>query len=294
MNHYRIIARQQLSEAEFAAVMQLRQVCGAHDQLTLKINPEMVQHRPGTATDDWLAYAGDTVIGFLGMYGFGRDEIELSGMVHPEQRRQGVFTALYRAARAEVERRGIGSMLWICPRASVSGTTFVQHIGAEYTFSEYYMRLHTAPTATALRPPLALRQSNAQDGAMLHRLMSDAFGMSDADTTSLNEKDQTQASRTMSIITLADEPIGAIGIQHHERGAYIYGFAIQPDQRGKGYGRQVLAHVTAQAAAAGYDPIDLEVATENANALHLYQSCGFREISVNDYYALAMAQNAAS
>ena len=59
-----------------------------------------------------------------------------------------------------------------------------------------------------------------------------------------------------------------------------------PEYRGKGYGRAILLKTIEKLEDAGAEEILLQVAVHNAAALRLYQSCGFQETSVMDYYHL--------
>jgi len=61
-------------------------------------------------------------------------------------------------------------------------------------------------------------------------------------------------------------------------------FGILLRQRGHGYGKQILQQTVAMLLAEGWAQIELDVETENANALSLYHACGFQQVSVYDYY----------
>jgi len=54
--------------------------------------------------------------------------------------------------------------------------------------------------------------------------------------------------------------------------------AVEPDRRGRGLGRALLAAAVTRAATAGAERMLLEVADDNASALALYSSAGFVEI----------------
>ncbi|MCB9103782.1 MAG: GNAT family N-acetyltransferase [Anaerolineales bacterium] len=65
---------------------------------------------------------------------------------------------------------------------------------------------------------------------------------------------------------------------------YLSGFCLWPDYRGQGYGRSILTQIVNQLNRERRQPIVLEVACANRQALSLYQSCGFREVTAYDYY----------
>jgi ribosomal protein S18 acetylase RimI-like enzyme len=56
----------------------------------------------------------------------------------------------------------------------------------------------------------------------------------------------------------------------------IHDIAVGPNARGQGVGRQLLAAVEAEARSSGCCKVTLEVRSDNARAMGLYQSVGFK------------------
>ena len=86
---------------------------------------------------------------------------------------------------------------------------------------------------------------------------------------------------------LADEGDTAVGfaqivaIDAHSRYG-MFGIAIDPRKRGRGYGRTALDAVLAAAQASGrLDKIVLEVAADNPAAVHIYLAAGFRAVGTH-------------
>lgn len=63
---------------------------------------------------------------------------------------------------------------------------------------------------------------------------------------------------------------------HTERVAAVGNVFTRPDRRGRGLAARCTAAVTREALAAGLDPIVLNVRTNNAPAIHVYEKLGFR------------------
>jgi ribosomal protein S18 acetylase RimI-like enzyme len=251
----------------------------------------MLRTRTGEQTDDFLFYEDGRLVGFLGMYRFKPDEIEVSGMVHPAYRRRGGFARLYAAARRSCIERAIPSMLWICERRSVSGKAFLDALGCAYSFSEYVLDLDLAALPPLTPSDLHIRPATAADAALIADLMASGFGMQAADIDPFLDKELSRPDRNLLVVSRAGQPFAVIGAQALPEGAYIYGFVVAAEARGRGYGRQILLHTVHDLVAAGQRAISLEVATGNAGALGLYQSCGFRETSANDYFTLPLIPN---
>ena len=68
-------------------------------------------------------------------------------------------------------------------------------------------------------------------------------------------------------------------------GAFLWDIAIDPEQRGRGYGRAAMEALETLARSLGYDTIRLNVFADNTVARALYDSVGYTETS------LAMRKN---
>jgi len=63
---------------------------------------------------------------------------------------------------------------------------------------------------------------------------------------------------------------------------------VLPAYRGRGLGRELLSRTVETLLAANHGHIGQEVETDNRNALGLYVSCGFREVTTYGYYHLEL------
>ncbi len=285
----KLLRRQHLTPIDLAAIRHLATTCNQYDGLDLKLNWDMLEARPGTTTDDFLCYQDGALIGYLGLYGFGRPILELNGMVHPHHRRQGVFRQLYAAARAEAIAGKIESLLFICEPGSPGGQAFVRVIGGQYIFSEHKMVIPQPAllaTGTAAVRLELVEAATAQLAASIH---AHSFGHPMQQSQHWIEQYIQQPTACAYLARLDTEPIGVIAVQNMPYERFIYGFGMVAEQRGRGYGRQILAATINSLAAQNDLPILLEVETQNQNALGLYESCGFRRVATYEYWALALA-----
>ncbi len=65
---------------------------------------------------------------------------------------------------------------------------------------------------------------------------------------------------------------------------HLLNAAVHPDRRGLGHGRQLVAAVTAEAAASGARVVFLEVRSGNVVARRLYRTLGFRDLGIRRGY----------
>lgn len=264
-------------------VRRLVDACNTHEGLDLTFNLEAAPEA-GNGPNQFLHYDHETLVGLLSLQG-GR-EIEVCLAVHPAHRRKGIGHTLLDAARRDVKRRGRAHWLLVCEEASRSGRAFVKAVGAEYRFSEYRMRLdpRTVRGLKIPRGPVRLRRAGASDIDALARLISVSFNRSEDEERARVARDIGQSTHRFFVGEVNGESVGSVGVAALDRRVYIIALNVLPTLRGRGYGRQMLAHTVAALRGEAWDEIMLEVATENRDALSLYRSCGFHEVTSYGYY----------
>lgn len=284
-NHIQgLVKKQGLTRADLAEIQQLAERCNTYEGLDLKLNWSILEQRPSDQTNDFLFYEDGELVGFLPLYSFSAGEAEISGMVHPAYRRQGIFTALYREVRAECQQRGLGEILLIVESISATGQAFAHSLGADYDHTEYKMVLLEAVMPARFEPRLHFRSATSEDLPMLAHITAVSFDMPE-DNVSWYVADKLEHPEYGFYVGELDGAvIGKIDVSYSTHGGHIYGFGVLPAYRGRGYGRQILARTVQEILARGQQQITLEVATTNKHALSLYQSCGFKETSSYDYY----------
>jgi ribosomal protein S18 acetylase RimI-like enzyme len=283
-----LVKKHSLTAEEIAEIGQLAQICDAHDQATMRVNWDTLASRSGNETNDFFYYRDGRLIGTLSLYNFGGGEPETSAMVHPDERRRGVFRTLVDVALAELRRREVPKLIFFCDHESRSGIAALEAIGAQYGYSEYKMVLDEPRMPATFDERLHVERAGPADAADVARIIALCFGRDEADMLRGIEKSVGSEARRFMIARLDGAPIGALNLQLDEKGSGIYGFGVLPEQRGRGYGRQILARTIEYALAHGRRPIILEVAPENERALNLYLSVGFRETNRYDYYTMAV------
>ena len=280
-----LVARRQMTEEELQALSILVDRCNVHEGLDVKINWDLLRAREGDTTGDFLFFEDGALVGYASLDGFNR-RFEATGVVHPDYRRRGIFRELFTAAVREARRRDAQQMLLVCERASASGQAFVAATGARYTTSEYRMVHDSAVEPPLAAGPIQLREAGAGDIDLLVHLQARSYDESEQAARQFVLYDLAEADSRVYVGLLDGEPIGKIGVVVEAQGAYIRAFGVLPEHRGRGYGRQILAATIRRMLDEGRPNLVLEVATENRKSLRLYQSCGFRETTFYDYFAV--------
>ncbi len=292
----KLMEKQGLSEQELRDIRALADRCNAEDGITLKLNWEMLSERPAGVTNDFLMYEGEELIGFLAIYSFRLTEVEISGMVHPQHRRKGVFTRLADAATDECRRRGIPKLIFICQERSASGKAFLEARGAVYSFSEHWMEMRVQDGQPPQVPDtlqaeaLELRLAVEDDIEVLTELNRQGFDMSYEDARVFAENTVADKKEITYVAELGGKPIGKLAVRVDEGIAFIFGFCLLTEYRGRGCGREILVRAMERVyREGGIVRFELEVAADNPRALRLYESCGFRALNANDYYTIELS-----
>jgi len=284
-----------LSPAELRALSELERLCVEHDGCRLKLEFPTLKARRGNRPSDFTWWEEGDLVGFAGVYQWRREEAEVTGMVHPDHRRQGIFGHLVGEAMAELHRRAAARVLLVTDRGSEGGQGFVRSIGAVYEHSEHRMVQTHPPAGIAPDPLLRVRPAGLPgDATFIAGALAAAFGTPAPDVV-LDEG--WDGSDRYLVVERDGELVGTLRVSRQEdRGvssAGIYGFGIVPERQGRGIGRRVLADVVTSLRDEGVERITLEVAVNNDAALKVYESCGFERVGTDDYFLVETGSDAA-
>jgi ribosomal protein S18 acetylase RimI-like enzyme len=284
-----ICLKKDIDNEDYDNIHNLEDICFNHDRINLKLELEYKlglrckKNNPLKAVNEFIYYSDKSVIGYMGIASFGRNTAEISGMVHPEWRRKGIFTRLYELAIEECTRRKFEKILLLCDNKSEAAKQFIKSTGAKYSFSEYKMKF-TECDVVSEGKPVTLRKANTMDGEEIGRLDSIFWGELNIQIS--NPEEEEKNNRITYMIETEGKLIGKIRVESDEKIAYIYGFGILDEYRGKGYGREALRAALKLINNSNINNVYLDVAANNNRALNLYKSCGFVEEAVMNYYVV--------
>ncbi len=296
-----------ITKEEYEEINRLCKLCCEQDKINLKLELDYKLHlaslkelntaKVSSDLNEFLYYTGEKLVSYLGISCFDGITGEITGMTHPAFRGQGLFTRLLALARKECEHRSFRKLLLLTDGNSETGVNFTKAAGFAYEHSEYRMKrlsaqsdLPIGASAVTLRP--AYREDEPEIAMMNSLFFDDAI--LDANTGDPVIKalaDDPENFKTY-MVELADVCIGKINVEFSEDYAFICGFGIRPEFRGNGYGRAALNSTLRIIEDQHIRTTELDVVCTNKRALLLYQSCGFHEISIMNYYSLpSLADN---
>ncbi|MFK9092124.1 GNAT family N-acetyltransferase [Bacillus salipaludis] len=270
-----------LTEKQLNDIKALQEVCENEGGFQLKLNFDMLKNREENNKEDFFHYEEGRLVGFLGSYGFG-NKVELCGMVHPDYRRRGIFSRLLQMGLDMAKNRNSKTVLLNAPTDSKTAKAFLKNITCTFSVGEYQMKWEK--TELTEDPAVTIRPSFSHDDREAEiQLEVLGFGLNESEAREMNQKIREISSDQRLIIEAYGKTAGKMRVSESNGEAWIYGFAIFPELRGKGIGRKALSKVVKMEDQKGL-PIFLEVEAKNAHALGLYESCGFRSYHSQDYY----------
>jgi len=269
-----------LSTKQLAEIKELQRICEDGENFQLKLNWDMLQSRKDDELYDFFHYEDGKLVGFLGLYGFG-NKVEVCGMVAPNYRRKGIFTQLLHNAEGVIKERKVKEILLNTPTNSESGKAFLQTISCSYSFTEYQMKW--AEKQLIDHEDVTLRTATSNDLELEIQLDVECFNFEKQDAHDYNVRIKEENTEQFFMIESDGMPVGKMRVDHSDGEAWIYGFAVLPQFQGKGIGRKALSNVIKKEHEDGF-AVFLEVEAKNANALRLYESCGFKSYHAQDYY----------
>lgn len=299
--------KKHLDQEDYNLINALQKLCINTENISLKLELDYKLVDAFESTEkiglkdinEFMYFDGQQLIGYIGICCFGGLEspLEITGMVHPEYRRQGVFSKLNDLVLAECKRRNSRSILMLCDKKSSSGQSFIKKIGAVFKNSEYEMYLQEncpEPKEKQLSG-INLRKAKNSDAFEIGKQNAIYFGdcVPDEDLGLeqnnqaegiLLPEDEEKRGMTIYLAEKDNQVIGKVNLQVNDALGGIFGLGVLPEFRGKGFGRATLLRAIEKLKEANISSIMLQVVAENITALNLYKSCGFLETSTMDYY----------
>ncbi len=295
MKYQKILIRKWIDADSCREIKKLEKLCLEHEGIHLKLELDYKLAASSTAEDhlvdkanEFLYYIDEMLVGYLGINDFGGSALEVNGMVHPEYRKQGVFKALFSLAVDQWQKRKPGIMLLLSDSRSNSGISFIESTGAKYDHTEYDMTLSDMLYNEASRAGkgLVLRAAVNEDSDEISRQNAIYFNEGIDEQEPLDIEEELRRGFHIFIAQLDGKPIGKTHLHIANGEGGIYGLGVVPEERGKGFGRELLITSVEKLKELGADKIFLQVDAENDNALSLYKSAGFVETHSMRYYKL--------
>ena len=290
MSQFDLIAMTYDSAEQIASILLLEEQCKKFDNINISAGIDHLSKKGGDHA--LLCYQAGELIGLLIWYTSDGIVANINGMVHPDYRRQGVFSRLLHRVKKEIQIQGLQTICYRVLSDSLSGRGYVQYLGATFSRSEYSMTLipkiqnaNTHDSDDSEGSDLYIRLEQTEDFEFLVSCLSLAFGDPESWTREYIAR-TNEPTRKTYIVWKNNRSVGLIRINFiNQSTAIIHDFCVLPAHQGKGIGLEILSKTVSfllDELRMAY--IKLGVVTENTRALNLYHKAGFEVTCEYQYY----------
>ncbi|CAM4415820.1 MAG: Mycothiol acetyltransferase [Legionella sp.] len=277
----------QLNEKQLHDLERLKNISKAVDGSVPNVYMHLLIQRRTLPTIA-LYYENEQLLGFVSVYFFYEDAVEIALLVHPEARRNGIAKQLLRHILPIVQEHNYAKVIFSCP-AHIN-ERWLPTQGFLYRHSEYYMERHNLSPLLDRKKQLVFRTATIDDIPQLCLLDEACFYKTHAE---LEPRFQQILSERNYQIILAFEHNQLIGKAHlrwQEHGATLSDIAVFPEKQGHGLGTALITHCINYALSEGKPDLNLDVETHNQKALNLYTRLGFLTQNACDYWMIEVEQ----
>jgi ribosomal protein S18 acetylase RimI-like enzyme len=278
-----MINTNQIDKHQSQELQQLADLCKKRDGSVPNLYMHILtQHRTFPAS--LLYYEEQKLLGFLSVYFFYDDAVEISLLVHPEHRKRGIAKKLIQSILPLVQLQNYSKVIFSTPKQL--NNKWLTIYGYSYLHSEYYMERNDLSPLLNYNKNLSFRTALVDDIPILCTLDDFCFPNKPGD---LPERFAMLLNNRDYRIVLAfhhNVPIGKAHIRWQEDGASLSDIAIHPTQQGRGFGTSLIAYCINQALSEGKPSLNLDVETHNQRALNLYTRLGFSVQNACDFWSI--------
>ena len=274
-----IRATNQLTEKERKAAKALIASCQAYDRTyrepylsnMLNFDPNMPAF--------FLYYQKGELLGLLTVYADNED-VELSILVHPNHRRQGIARALFKSFEEETLSYPIQSVTFQTERIFLDcHSNLASHWGLiEDEETETWLGSDSSPYALDSRSDvkvLLADPSYLEEIAQLHHQAFSEAEESFEESCRYISEALKDTNSLLYILLKEGQVIGVCTVDLSGNSNYLYGLAVSEAYRGKGYGSYLAKSVVNQLIERNDKPFQIAVEDDNVGAKRLYEKIGF-------------------
>ncbi len=265
---------------QLRAIERLKMLSEEADQVELKLNWYFLLDRTSNE-EDFFYYEGGQLLGYLALYYIG-GAYELSGMVHPNHRKKGIFKKLFNEAIEVAKKNQIETIYINAPENARDAEKTLKKLGAEYSYSEYEMRWK-ATELPEQNMDVKLRFADDQDFQKIAELDRTAFNFTQEEAEEMTRMYKEEIAHRLYMIEYQGKTVGKIRLKSEGLESFIFGLVINPEYQNMGIGKSALIEVVKQEKEEGHS-IFVEVNTKNHFVENLYKPVGFEIYQTHHFY----------
>ena len=242
----------------------------------------LIDYRP--ASCNILHYHEEQLIGFLSTFFFYEDRCEMTVMVAPAFRRQGIAKRMLYEILPLIHARNIKTLVFSTPHDL--NNLWLMALGFSYQHSEYQMHRQQNEPVAIQDDSLTVRLATHADIPALCFIDSACFSKQQLDMTSRFDNLLNEPNYKLLILHREGVPIGKAHLHLQQDNTRLTDLAILPPVQGLGFGSTLIAHCINYSLATKQPNVILDVETINQQALKLYIHLGFVINNACDFWTI--------
>ncbi len=286
-------AFKRLSELRVRQLRELEQACLKKDSVFYSVFSDPMYNFTSTEPAFFFALSGDRMVGAVTLFLPGDGSAEISALVAPEYRKQGIFKALLKQAHLTLKSLKCNQVL-LAVTPGISATDAVlKKMKCKLDTSEYMMLLpkntYTGTVTDACvksrndcRPMLVA--ATKKDIPELAQMNVDFFDNDYEFAIDTIEGFMEEELVHKYLLRVGKTNVGCGFFCLSKDCCSLFGIGVKSEFRGKGYGKALMALLLS--AAPSNLPVVLHVSSHNAAAFSIYRSLGFEITAQQDFYLL--------
>lgn len=279
-----LVNNQQLTEEQWQALIALSACCQLTDGGLPMLYDRLLRQKRDS-DNNVLFYRNNDLLGFLSVYFFYEKACEISLLVTPTHRRQGIATLMLSTIMPLLDKRGMRTLIF--SSSASSQNAWLSKKGFTYQQSDYHMVRQSYEPILIAKPALVIRKAQLTDIEALCHLDEMCFPLA-ATSNAVERFHQLLMDNDYSVFValIKDKIIGKAHIRWQNDEAVFSDIAILPALQGQGFGGELLSFCINHTLLEGENCLALDVETSNKNALTLYQRLGFQSTETHDYWQI--------
>ncbi len=278
-----IISASDVTEEQKEQIKNLVRLCAAYEPISDEVAFDHVLNFDQNIKCYFFLFIEEQLIAYLSMFIPTADVAEISAYTHPEFRRKGYFSLLFKEAKNELENYEIDHVLFVHQPSGKDAKHVIEKYGADIERTEYLMELDTAQFSK-LETELKLTKANEAYLNEMAAIYPAIFHDVNKDTESALKTILDTEHFDTYLLYSDDTIIGMCNVNRQEDKFYIFGLGILPEYRNQGYGKQMISLLLEELILIKNKRILLEVSSDNQSAFALYKNSGFIVQQQYDYY----------
>lgn len=226
----------------------------------------------------------DGLIGVWTIYADELTEAEMTVIISPQYRRQGLMTTLKQQVYATLRDFGIQKVVFFSESSFMQkNATFFHDLSASP--EREYLLVARTPAHAQSRIPAEFREARFTDSEAIARVNAASFEDESFDLALQYAQNTLQdADFKLFVVEVDDQVVASVSVGNTGLRHYLFGVAVAPDYQRQGLAQFILSQTMQSCYQSQPAEFELLVDQDNLSALPLYEKLGFVHKSTITYF----------